>query len=782
MLAKINIKKSFFALLFSVLLILMLLNTVESTPGKGLVYVNVGSSSFTELTVVEPTTDNSSLTHVKTAFEKGNKVIAFEPENPQLIQLTFSQLSANDTVSFSSLLYQRGNANRLVTNLNDLANLQVENGKLISESTFVTRNTGSLTISFSIKNMVESNLAYLLKRGLFYALLLAICFVLFYRIIPDVDHLSWLRSVVILSFSVVMGLGLYQLIDQLEEFPSRSVVDIKWDQRPGGIYGILPTKTPHFSDAKPVFINPNDPARTPLLLISRMDPLYALRIDVDASSSDYFIQSVSVKNALMFLSPRGSDLLQAFPLVNDAKLKIVTREGKEVLHFIPKGDDPYVIFYDQLLPFYRIIDRIVFRANLYLGFLCVVFMFCLLGVIARRYPSSTISISWFPFLFILLLFIPGLLFLFSSPTPYFPSEKRRTNSLAGIDTIAISAIPNKLENYISDHFGARSKMILADNMMSVVLFNETNEMSTVTIGDNDWMFYTGEGVKTAVRNEQPIDTATLESIRRNLLQRQHWIEAHGAKLFFAFPPMKPTVYEEFLPDDMKPIHRPSRMETIINYLKVTTNLKVIDLNPTIMGAKQMESKPLYYKRDTHWNHLGAFYGYQAIIDTLNNYFPEIGDPLTLENYHLGAEQTNFGDLSALVGLQDFLLREEVLLFPKQPCNCIEEFRRESPTIPLKYPAISFINKEPLNNLSLFFFRDSYANYFIESINMHFEENVYLWTYGFQPDAFISGYPDLVVYEVMERFISDLAIPNPPEVSEFYQNHLDTIEVYKPLPL
>ncbi|MAX79167.1 MAG: hypothetical protein CL843_03210 [Crocinitomicaceae bacterium] len=781
MVSKRNIKNISFAALFSVLLVLVLFNTIEKPFENQVIYLQVKAPSTATLEIFETNDQHRETLLLPTQIPSENHVVAIEPQKAQEFHFNLSDVQKGDTLYFKSLMYLRGNTIRLIQTIGELEHATVENGTIDFDKSAVIVSGNQVRLSFSADNITESIASHIISRLLIYALIALLTFLFLWWAIPSMAGLSWLKTIGYFLFALMIGFGLYHLMDNLSEFPNRTVVDIEWDQKPGNIYGILPTRTSSFSDARPIFLNPNDPAAIPTLLISRMDPLHSLRIDVDPASDNYFITSVKVYNALAQLKATGTELTTAFPLVNDAQLKIVQKQNQSVLQIVPTGEDPYVIFYSKWLSYYRILDRVIFRINLYMGFLLVIVVFSLLIRLSHREKVLPVYQSWFPIVFLVLLFTPGLLWFFSSPTPYFSAEKRRTNHLKGIDTLSVSEIPGHIESYISDHFGARSIMISTDNIISVVLFNETNELSTVVIGKDDWMFYTGEGVKTIVRNAHPIDTAALEIIRRNLLERQYWAESHGSKIFFAFPPMKPTVYSEFLPDDLQPVNHPSVMETVINYLKATTDLRLINLQPTIMSAKAAEDRSLYYRRDSHWNHLGAFYAYEALVDTLNNYFPEMGEPYPLSEFDQVSSENNYGDLSSLLGLQDYLLRSEILLFPKTPCDCSEEFKRESPDIPTKSLTVSRINQAPINDLSIFIFRDSYSNYLITPLNPHFEESVYLWTYGFFPEAFSQGYPDIILYEVMERFVLDLAIPNPPQVQQYYQSHLDSIAAEKHLP-
>jgi len=69
-----------------------------------------------------------------------------------------------------------------------------------------------------------------------------------------------------------------------------------------------------------------------------------------------------------------------------------------------------------------------------------------------------------------------------------------------------------------------------------------------------------------------------------------------------------------------------------------------------------------------------------------------------------------------------------------------------------------------SNLKLVMFRDSYANYLIPFLNMHFKKAVYVWNYEFMNQLVEEEKPNIVVFESLERFLSySLSMPNPPAV-------------------
>ena len=74
---------------------------------------------------------------------------------------------------------------------------------------------------------------------------------------------------------------------------------------------------------------------------------------------------------------------------------------------------------------------------------------------------------------------------------------------------------------------------------------------------------------------------------------------------------------------------------------------ILDLRVPLRAAKAADpSRLLYFKTDSHWNDLGAFYAYRAIITSLAQSMP-VGDLAlaSLEQYAIDVKPFEAGDLA-----------------------------------------------------------------------------------------------------------------------------------------
>lgn len=97
------------------------------------------------------------------------------------------------------------------------------------------------------------------------------------------------------------------------------------------------------------------------------------------------------------------------------------------------------------------------------------------------------------------------------------------------------------------------------------------------------------------------------------------------KLVYIVVPDPLTVYPEELTDQMRErIVSPNlRMKQTVEALESVEGVVVLDLTETLKDNKQ--NGKLYYKLDSHWTELGAFYGYQAVMKKLGLPYHELTD-------------------------------------------------------------------------------------------------------------------------------------------------------------
>ena len=168
------------------------------------------------------------------------------------------------------------------------------------------------------------------------------------------------------------------------------------------------------------------------------------------------------------------------------------------------------------------------------------------------------------------------------------------------------------------------------------------------------------------------------------------------------------------------------------------------LDPTDSLQHYSNLKDVYYSTDTHWNMFGAWVGYNYLLNEIRKDFPCL-HPIEYNDLTVTDSFNNHGDLAGMLELEDVYRRKEYTVSLKDTTHA------------LVYPPIAniimnFKNEKLIDscNLTLLMFRDSYSNYLIPFLNLHFKEATYVWSYDFLHEFIEEKKPDIVILEVQQR--------------------------------
>ena len=118
----------------------------------------------------------------------------------------------------------------------------------------------------------------------------------------------------------------------------------------------------------------------------------------------------------------------------------------------------------------------------------------------------------------------------------------------------------------------------------------------------------------------PFEQGELDQWNTVINQRNCWLKHKGIEYLFAIAPTKALVYPELLPDvisNLKANENETRIKLLDKRLRENENLAYINLTEPLLDAKTHHTDlRLFYRTDFHWNYLGAYYAYQAIMDKM----------------------------------------------------------------------------------------------------------------------------------------------------------------------
>ena len=446
----------------------------------------------------------------------------------------------------------------------------------------------------------------------------------------------------------------------------------------------------------------------------------------------------------------ASDLLTYFPLNND--IEVGRNEKGEVLLFTGPTD-PFIQLANSDLqgsfakaqqkkreyPFF-------FGMFFFLGFLII---FSLPGNFSQRFFLS---------LFSAFILIPICSLTVKEDQTKLENEKRFAGQKPkSYDNLVL--FKNETENYLKDQFGGRSSLITNWNVLKILAYGETNNVSPVLMGKENWMFYKDEGLKELYENKTKYTQEELAKMLHVVEERRKWLALYGIDYFMVFPPVKHSIYPEYYPENIEQVPGPNKMDQVIDHLKSNSETKIIDLRNCLLDAKAKEERDIYYKTDSHWNLLGSYYAYVEIMESIKDGYPEIGELKEKSDFIWEESENQEGDLAKLVAMNKIFKRMEIVPVPIQGYEAALVPSKYYPTYESPHLPVTMENPN-IADLKMVMNRDSYTNFLIPFMSEHFSRSVYLWTPLFNPIVIKEEMPDIMVTEMLERFLQDLMINNP----------------------
>ena len=316
---------------------------------------------------------------------------------------------------------------------------------------------------------------------------------------------------------------------------------------------------------------------------------------------------------------------------------------------------------------------------------------------------------------------------------------------------AILLVPLKNLNLnphqINEDFYGRSRLIsfVADFRLLV----GDRIFPSVLVGNDGWLYYTAEKNLDFYQNVTPFSEDELRNIQESLTWATQKYAHEGIRLLVVIPPAKHSIYPENMPEEITVFTEESRLDQLLDYLTSHGNTEVLDLRPVLLEAKQ--DGQVYYATDTHWNTIGAFVAYQAIIDELGRTHPQL-TPHELSDFALSTSSTKLFDLAQNIGSKH-LREEKIELTPKH--EKVATYR-EIQVGPRKI-TFSSTGNENLPKAAIYY--DSFFFTVNPLLAEHFEQAIFvqhylgggLWSLSWVDDT----KPDIVIVEFSERYIHDL---------------------------
>jgi len=357
------------------------------------------------------------------------------------------------------------------------------------------------------------------------------------------------------------------------------------------------------------------------------------------------------------------------------------------------------------------------------------------------------------FLFLILFYAPlaGQLLL-RHDTSYIPTIEKRIPHIFPEMPTALSGLPeyiNKLDLYLSDHYGFRQHLLRLYNRLMFTL--NISGSQQVLLGGNGWLFLNKNEVVNQYRGSSSFSPDELREWIQIMHTRKKWLAGLGIDFLVVIVPDKHSIYSEHLPSWATKVGKTS-LELLHDTLEKKPLFSFLDLTPTLTNAKKQG--PLYYQTDSHWNLFGAYYGYLAVINklkpdhnTINKILPKDVDFTFLESpsKSLGKQLCVPQFFTEHNDVQTAFTKKTVLL--DWAPRIVQTRDVQNARIP------SVATTSLIEAPRVLVIRDSFGNQMAPYLNQSFKEVLYCYNgFGFNKQSIERSKPDIVIFMVVERLL------------------------------
>jgi len=650
--------------------------------------------------------------------------------------LKVSNLSINDTVSFLSInIFHNNEVHSLFEKNNTVC--KIKNADYIGNTNdfnmVVTKQGAPATVSLMPSNLLKTDKQESRNKALI--IFITFCaFVLVLKISPNQVYFS--ISCLVTSIMMVVFFWIcYDIQSQL----------------------VLKTTSPakrldFFYNNNPTFA----PDKTYLDLTSRN--IFKLQIlPAEFLFYRFDIGNLNEKIKDLQISAKFGVLKNSWDYRTISSDKILLNDlircGQE---FRVCGDDPFIAL-SSAYQTSKIHGATLLRQNLF--FFLAILLFVIL-IVSGKYCLKGKRSHFFLVVFFLTLISTGLIVhLFNTENSILLSENRRTKKFPTFQLDSADVYTKELDNYILDQLSGRKYIIRLNNLIQYSVFKQLVNNQVIHFGKDGWMFFVGGITRENYENRQPLTNQELKKLLNVLEERNEWLKKRGIRFYMIFPPMSQTVYEEHVGQRMRRYYKQTKTEQLFEYLKLNSDLDVIDLYTPLVKAKKTFQGDLYFKNSCHWSFFGGYIAYCTMINYIKNDFPNIGEPLNSKDFKW-VETSNYKpDLLKLMDIDVFYSFKQYkpLFFDNIITDTIYPFYLDLWT---PKPPASVITKRT-NYPSMLMYGDSYAGSFLPFLARNFSKTTFIWTPLFQPLIIEKEKPDMVIQEMVDVSIVNILLKNKP---------------------
>ncbi len=336
----------------------------------------------------------------------------------------------------------------------------------------------------------------------------------------------------------------------------------------------------------------------------------------------------------------------------------------------------------------------------------------------------------------------------------------------------VRAYPKAFDAYVHDQFPPRAQLIAGLNYLRYLLGYSGS--SRVVVGRHGWLFYDNGNHIEYPPASSPLSATDLDVWTSVFAAHARYLASRGIAYAVLVAPARENLYPDRLPHwsylaragrtgDLDAILAAlrsggmdaSRVRSCASCAHVTCDQRksqwgtslcgVIDLRPAFAAAIA-HGQRLYTPFDIHWNGLGAYLGYRALLQTLSSRYPQL-QPRPLRDFPVDRVSGLPRDLALMLGIAGFVHQDyPQFLAPPPPSPASVRYlgKRVYWTEP-RVVSTGFPGPRLLLTM------DSFSNALLPFLLPHFSQIVIAHNQDgyFREDLIERFHPDIVLLEVFE---------------------------------
>lgn len=315
--------------------------------------------------------------------------------------------------------------------------------------------------------------------------------------------------------------------------------------------------------------------------------------------------------------------------------------------------------------------------------------------------------------------------------------------------------PKEFDRYINDRIGLKNSAVALHNYIynKLPLSDIINENVNAIKGIDNWLYIN-------MINDDYIhysglinyDDTQYNKLKEILIQIDEYCKKNNIVFYFMMPPTKSILYPEYYPTFVNKLRKQSNYELINNFILNNTNINYVNIYEIL--KKEKSNYQLFYKEDTHWNTVGAYFAYNSLAKLIKKDFPNFKIIEFNQLHRCDKVSEKFTDLKKIIdypynypATNEFCLNNPI---NKDVLSKSEHRKSLGHTvIPSPYKP---------NNLKVMIFHDSYFLAMQDYIENSFSEVLSARIYNTSPLAFTEKIeqfkPDIIIWEHLWTYIEN----------------------------